>query len=85
MAVIIQFPNRPIPKLKEVRKFLGGGFFRKALLEWSIEELKQTINHPESWLMDADLNYTAILRFRLDRLNPRPDAEVITFPERKAA
>lgn len=53
--------------LQAARKFLGGGFFRKALLEWSIEELRGTIAHPECGFTDAFDAYSAILRFRLTR------------------
>ena len=86
MAIVIQFPNRKMTTLKEARRFLGGGFFRKALLEWSLEELQRTISHPEACLTDAGDCYEAILRSRLSRMAPAgPEAEVIPFPERKAA
>lgn len=65
--------------LKEARKVLGSGLFRKALFEWSIEELTATAKHPETSLSDAFDAYHAILRFRLSRQNP--DASIIQLKE----
>jgi hypothetical protein len=77
MAVVIHvdFKNKKgnsvIPlssyTLKEARKFLGSGYFRKALFEWSLTQLRMTANHPEAYLTDAADAYEAILKFRLQR------------------
>lgn len=53
--------------LKQARRFLGSGFFRKALTEWSIEELERTANASDAYMTDAHDAYTAILRFRKAR------------------
>jgi hypothetical protein len=56
--------------LQDARRFLGSGFFRKALFDWSIEELTRTANAGEAWLTDAGEAYTAILNFRLGYSKP---------------
>jgi hypothetical protein len=56
--------------LLEARKFLGHNFFSKAACAWSIEELQRTVNHPQCGFTDAFDAYSAILRFRLNRLAP---------------
>lgn len=78
--------------LRQAREFLGGGFFRKALFDWSLEELERTANAGEACLTDAGDAYSAILRFRQARLEVRPteseraSCQVIAFPVlRKAA
>lgn len=75
--------------LQQARKFLGSGYFRKALMEWSLEELQRSANAGEAWLTDAGLAYTAILNFRTKSkiTEEKPLAQVLQFPvqERKAA
>lgn len=59
--------RKPKYSLQQARQFLGSGYFRKALYEWSIEELESTVNHPEAFLTDAHEAYNAILEYRLEK------------------
>ena len=58
--------------LKRAREFLGSRFFREALFEWSLDELRATANHPEAWLTEAADAYEVILYFRISRECGKP-------------
>lgn len=76
-VIVVDF-RRGRMTLKEAKTLLGGTYFKKALLEWSIEELERTANHSEACLSGADAAYEAVLRHRLARsADPRPVAPVI--------
>lgn len=59
--------RRGRPTLREARQQLGSDF-KKALLEWSLEHLEQTI--AGSWMSGASDAYQEVLRFRLNREMP---------------
>jgi hypothetical protein len=70
--------------MKEARQYLGSGFFRKALFDWTIDELERTM--AGSWLTDAELAYGAILHWRKGQEeNLHPLAQIIPFPQQKKA
>lgn len=76
MIIYVDFRKNKYP-LKQAREFLGGGYFRKALMEWSIKELERSSNAGEACLTDAGLAYNAILEFRKRRANLGEPCEVI--------
>lgn len=59
----VRFPNHFKYSLKQARKFLGSGYFRKALMEWSLQELERTFNDPQCFTEAYDA-YLAIYQFR---------------------
>lgn len=61
------FPQLEIYSLKKAKEFLGPRFWKKALFEWTLEELEQITNHPQAFFTDASDAYEAILIFRKNR------------------
>jgi hypothetical protein len=45
MGIVIPFPNRKY-SLAEAKRFLGNHYFKKALFEWSLEELERMRGTP---------------------------------------
>lgn len=91
------FPNYHIMTLDEARMFLGHNYFKKALLNCSIEVLEKYANHPEAMMSGAAEAYETILKFRMTydqnqelaqekakELENRPLAQVIPFRKRAA-
>lgn len=77
MGIVIygKFPRQY--SLKQARKFLGSGFFRKALMEMSLEDVERMANASEASLTDAWLAYGAIYRYRKLREQPNKPCEVV--------
>jgi len=74
--------NRPYP-LRQAAGYLGRVYFRKALFEWTLQELENTAY---ATMTDDGVDaYLAVLRFRKQRAATGEPCPVISFPVLKRA